>query len=80
MSLASPGIVPSGQNCRTATRSDELPEIAQQTDSSGVLLVANVLSADEVHRVIDLAAANGLHVQVWPGFRGSVPAVSVASR
>jgi exopolysaccharide biosynthesis polyprenyl glycosylphosphotransferase len=49
---------------------EQLPEIAQQTDASGVLLVANALSAAELHRVIDLAAANDLHVQVWPGFRG----------
>ena len=49
---------------------EQFPEIARRTDSSGVLLVANALSAAEVHRVIDLAAANGLHVQVWPGFRG----------
>ena len=49
---------------------EQIPEIARQTDSSGVLLVANALSAAEVHRVIDLAAANGLHVQVWPGFTG----------
>ncbi len=49
---------------------DQLPGIAEQTDASGVLLVANALSAAQVHRVIDLASANGLHVQVWPGFRG----------
>jgi exopolysaccharide biosynthesis polyprenyl glycosylphosphotransferase len=49
---------------------EQLPEIAQQTDASGVLLVANALSDAEVHRVIDLATASNLHVQVWPGFRG----------
>jgi lipopolysaccharide/colanic/teichoic acid biosynthesis glycosyltransferase len=49
---------------------ESLPEIAEQTDASGVLLVANALSAAEVHRVIELAAASGLHVQVWPGFSG----------
>jgi len=49
---------------------EQLPGIAKQTDSSGVLLVANALSAAEVHHVIELATANGLHVQVWPGFRG----------
>ena len=49
---------------------EQIPELARRTDSSGVLLVANALSAAEVHRVIDVAAANGLHVQVWPGFRG----------
>ena len=31
---------------------EQIPEIARQTDSSGVLLVANALSAAEVHRVI----------------------------
>jgi exopolysaccharide biosynthesis polyprenyl glycosylphosphotransferase len=49
---------------------DQLPDIAKQTDASGVLLVANALSAAEVHRAIELATANGLHIQVWPGFRG----------
>ena len=49
---------------------EELPGIAEQTDASGVLLVANALSAAEVHRAIEVATANGLHVQVWPGFRG----------
>ena len=49
---------------------DQLPDIARQTDATGVLLVANALSAAEVHEVIELSTANGLHVQVWPGFRG----------
>lgn len=47
-----------------------LPDIARQTDATGVLLVTNALSAAEVHEVIELSAANGLHVQVWPGFQG----------
>jgi exopolysaccharide biosynthesis polyprenyl glycosylphosphotransferase len=49
---------------------DQLPEIARQTDANGVLLVANALSAAEVHDVIELSTANDLHVQVWPGFGG----------
>ncbi len=49
---------------------DDLPTIARQTDASGVLLVTNALSAAEVHDVIDLCTANGLHVQIWPGFGG----------
>ncbi len=49
---------------------DQLPDIARQTDATGVLLVANALSAAEVHDVIELSTANGLHVQVCPGFRG----------
>ena len=49
---------------------DHLPGIAKETDASGVLLVANALSATQVQRAIDLASANGLHVQVWPGLRG----------
>src|SRR6185437_11243158 len=36
----------------------------------GVLLVANALSASEFHRAIEFGTAEGLHVQVWPGFRG----------
>jgi exopolysaccharide biosynthesis polyprenyl glycosylphosphotransferase len=47
-----------------------LPEIANQTGATGVLLVTNALSAAEVHEVIELSAAHGLHVQVWPGFQG----------
>jgi exopolysaccharide biosynthesis polyprenyl glycosylphosphotransferase len=54
-------------NSRTLGR---LPDIARQTDATGVLLVTNALSAAEVHEVIELSAANGLHVQVWPGFQG----------
>ena len=49
---------------------DQLVDIARQTQSSGVLLVANALSAAEVHDVIELCTVHGLHVQVWPGFRG----------
>ena len=49
---------------------DQLPDIARQTDATGVLLVANAVSAAEVRDVIELCTANGLHVQVWPGFRG----------
>jgi exopolysaccharide biosynthesis polyprenyl glycosylphosphotransferase len=49
---------------------DQLPDIARQTDASGVLLVANALSGAEVHHAIKLALANGLHVHVCPGFRG----------
>jgi exopolysaccharide biosynthesis polyprenyl glycosylphosphotransferase len=49
---------------------DELPELAHQTDATGVLVVANALSGAEVNRVIELSAATGLHVQVCPGFRG----------
>ena len=48
----------------------DLPEIARQTDATGVLLVANALSASEVRDAIELGAAEGLHVQLWPGFRG----------
>jgi exopolysaccharide biosynthesis polyprenyl glycosylphosphotransferase len=51
---------------------DRLPDIARQTDATGVLVVANALSAAEVRHVIELCAANGLHVQVCPGFRGLV--------
>ena len=49
---------------------DHLPDIARKTDATGVLLVANALSAAEVHDAIELCTANGLHVQVWPGFGG----------
>ncbi len=51
---------------------DQLPDIARQTDATGVLVVANALSAAEVRHVIELSAANGLHVQVCPGFWGLV--------
>ncbi len=49
---------------------DRLPDIARETDASGVLVVANALSGAEVHHAIKLASANGLHVHVCPGFRG----------
>lgn len=49
---------------------EDLPDLAKHTDATGVLLVANALSASEVHRAIELGTAEGLHVQVWPGFRG----------
>ena len=49
---------------------EQLPALASQTDATGVLLVANALSAAEIHDAIDLSTAHGLHVQVWPGFRG----------
>lgn len=49
---------------------DQLPDIARQTEATGVLLVANAVSAAEVHDVIELCSANGLHVHIWPGFGG----------
>ncbi|MFZ0249228.1 MAG: sugar transferase [Acidimicrobiales bacterium] len=48
----------------------DLPEIARKTDATGVLLVANALSASEVRDAIELGTAEGLHIQVWPGFYG----------
>ncbi len=49
---------------------DRLPHVAKITDASGVLVVANAMSATDVSRVIELCAENGLHVQICPGFRG----------
>ncbi len=49
---------------------EQLPDIARQTDASGVLVVANALSGADVHHAIKLASAHGLHVHVCPGFRG----------
>jgi exopolysaccharide biosynthesis polyprenyl glycosylphosphotransferase len=49
---------------------DQLAGVAQEAEASGVLVVANALSADELHEVIEISTALGLHVQVWPGFRG----------
>ncbi len=49
---------------------EQLPSLARQTEATGVLLVANALSAAEIHDAIELSTAHGLHVQVWPGFRG----------
>jgi len=48
----------------------DLPEVARQTDATGVLLVANALSASEIRDAIEAGTDQGLHVQVWPGFRG----------
>jgi exopolysaccharide biosynthesis polyprenyl glycosylphosphotransferase len=49
---------------------EQLPALAGETDATGVLLVANALSAAEVQEAIEVSTALGLHVQVWPGFRG----------
>jgi exopolysaccharide biosynthesis polyprenyl glycosylphosphotransferase len=49
---------------------DGLPDIAIKTESTGVLVVANALSAAEIRDAIELSTAHGLHVQVCPGFRG----------
>ena len=54
----------------SGTALEQLPALARQTDATGVLLVANALSAAEVHDAIELSTAHGLHVQVWPGFQG----------
>ena len=58
-----------GNLCNGRTLVD-LPEIARKTNATGVLLVANALSASEVRDAIELGTAEGLHVQVWPGFYG----------
>ena len=52
---------------------ERIPEIARLTEASGVMVVANALSAAEVRRVIGLCETHGLHVQVCPGFRGLAP-------
>jgi exopolysaccharide biosynthesis polyprenyl glycosylphosphotransferase len=49
---------------------EQLARVAKEAEANGVLVVANALSADELRAVIELSTANGLHVQVWPGFRG----------
>jgi exopolysaccharide biosynthesis polyprenyl glycosylphosphotransferase len=49
---------------------EELPEIANRTHATGVLVLANTLSAAEVNRVISLSAVNNLHVQLCAGLRG----------
>ncbi len=67
------GLAPRGSDWThlpTGCSLGDLPEIARQTDATGVLLVANAVSAAEIHHVIEVCAENGLHVQVWPGFRG----------
>ena len=48
----------------------DLPKIAEQTQATGILLVANALSASQIHDAIEMGTARDLHVQVWPGFRG----------
>ena len=58
------------EHLRNGRTLNELSEIARQTQASGVLLVANALSASEVRDAIELGTAQGLHVHVWPGFRG----------
>jgi exopolysaccharide biosynthesis polyprenyl glycosylphosphotransferase len=48
----------------------QLPDVARRTDATGVLLVANAVSAAEVRDVIEFCTAQGLHVHIWPGFGG----------
>lgn len=47
-----------------------IPQLAQSTDASGVLVVPYALSRSVTQSAIASAAGAGLHVQVWPGFAG----------
>ena len=49
---------------------DELPAMAGESGATGVLFVPTRLSASEVRAAIEVEDGGGLHVQVWPGFRG----------
>jgi exopolysaccharide biosynthesis polyprenyl glycosylphosphotransferase len=46
---------------------DDLPELARQSGSEGVLIVANALSGAEMHGAIAAATRAGLQVHVWLG-------------
>ena len=49
---------------------ESIPQVARSTGSQGVLLVPNGMGGAGMRRAIDLAAASGLDVQIWPGFEG----------
>jgi exopolysaccharide biosynthesis polyprenyl glycosylphosphotransferase len=70
--IGKPRYRPDWANLPNGRSLDQLPDIARQTDATGVLVVANALSAPEVRHVIELSAANGLQVQICPGLRGLV--------
>ncbi len=48
----------------------DIPRLAAATGASGILLVPYALSSATTQRAIGVAAGAGLHIQVWPGFRG----------
>lgn len=48
----------------------DVPAIAAATGASGILLVPYAMSSADTRSAIAVATASGLHVQVWPGFRG----------
>jgi len=54
---------------RSATPTD-LPRLAAATQASGVLIVANAVSSQELAWIIALSTAYGLHVQIWSGLSG----------
>jgi exopolysaccharide biosynthesis polyprenyl glycosylphosphotransferase len=64
------GVCPEWAELPNSRTIDGLPDIATATECTGVLVVANALSAAEIRDVIELSTVHGLHVQVCPGFRG----------
>lgn len=48
----------------------DIPALARATEASGILVVPYALSSATTQHAIAIAGAAGLHVQVWPGFRG----------
>jgi exopolysaccharide biosynthesis polyprenyl glycosylphosphotransferase len=61
---------PAWRDVRASPSIDDIPDLAAATGASGILVVPYALSSSATQRAIAVAGEAGLHVQVWPGFRG----------
>ena len=68
--IGAPGAVRNGKTSATDRLSIELPEIARQTGATGFCWWPTRFPHPRFATAIELGTAEGLHVQVWPGFQG----------
>jgi exopolysaccharide biosynthesis polyprenyl glycosylphosphotransferase len=61
---------PAWRDVRTGWSMADIPRLAADSGASGILVVPYALSSEGTERALAVAANAGLHVQVWPGFRG----------
>jgi exopolysaccharide biosynthesis polyprenyl glycosylphosphotransferase len=61
---------PTWRGIRSSRSIGDIPDLAAATDAHGILVVPYALSSTATQRAIAVAGNAGLHVQVWPGFRG----------
>lgn len=61
---------PAWRDLPSSTSVADIPALASRTGSTGILVVPYGVSSTAMERAMGVAAAAGLHVQVWPGFRG----------